>query len=295
MLDYKQLEAVARVILEASFEKAAERLHITQSAVSQRVRALEEQLGCILIVRTAPVRPTHDGQRIVEHFLKVVQLESDLATTMRRDEEDEWVTLPVAVNADSLATWFLDAVTPLLQSERVLIDVITEDQEHTYALLREGRVAGCISTRAEPVQGWRSLSLGDMPSQCFAAPCFAAQWFPQGLTQESILRAPAVLYNRKDSMHHRYLMELFGDVVSFPAHYVPSSERFVDVLLRGLGYGIVPALQAQPYVEQGLLVDLAPNQSISIRLYWHYWGLQTRFVEKMTECVVAHARRVLST
>lgn len=294
MFDYKQVEAVAAVVLEGSFEKAAARLHITQSAVSQRVKALEDGLGRMLVVRATPVRATVEGQRIVEHFLKVGQLEADLGATLVTDRPTAWTTLPIAINADSLATWFLDAVGPLLRKERVLLDIVTEDQEHTYRLLREGRVAACITTRAEPVQGWQSLPLGDMPSLCLATPAFAARWFGGGLVPEAVREAPAVLYNRKDSLHHRFLHDLFGVEVDFPAHYVPSSERFVDVLAGGFAYGIVPALQAERHLAEGVLLDLAPGHTISVRLYWHCWSLSTRFVEELTESVVAHARSVLA-
>ena len=293
MYDYRQVEAVAAVVLEGSFEKAAARLHITQSAVSQRVKALEDSLGRMLVVRASPVRATDEGQRIVEHYLKVGQLEADLGASLVTDRPAAWTTLPVAINADSLATWFLDAVGPLLRRERVLLDIVTEDQEHTYRLLREGRVAACITTRADPVQGWRSLALGDMPSLCLATPEFAARWFSEGLTPAAVREAPAVLYNRKDSLHHRFLSDLFEEEVDFPAHYVPSSERFVDVLAGGFAYGIVPALQAERHLADGVLCDLAPGRAVSVHLYWHCWSLTTRFVEELTENVVSHAREVL--
>ena len=133
-----------------------------------------------------------------------------------------------------------------------------------------------------------------MPSLCLATPQFAAHWFPDGLTREAVAEAPAVLYNRKDSMHHRFLELLFGGSVPFPAHYVPSSERFVEVLAKGLAYGIVPSLQAEPYLREGTLVDIGCGRSISIRLYWHCWSLRTRFVDRLTECVARHARVVLA-
>ena len=160
MHDYRLIEALAAVVLEGGFDKAARSLHLTQPAVSQRVKALEDALGTLLVVRSTPPRATAEGQRVVEHYLKVAHLESDLGRGLALEQEEEWTSLRLGVNADSLATWFLAAVTPFLREERVLLDVSVEDQDLTHELLRDGRVAACLGTRSEPLQGCRCLALG---------------------------------------------------------------------------------------------------------------------------------------
>lgn len=315
MLDYRLVEAVAAVIREGGFERAARVLHLTQSAVSQRVKALEDQLGTVLVVRATPARATDEGRRLLAHCDKVGLLETDLAAALRPegpsdspDASDDphaphipWTTLPVAVNADSLATWFPDAVAPFLRAERALLDLSVDDQERTHLLLRDGHVAAAVSTRAAAVQGCRCLPLGRVDYLCLAAPHFAAQWFPAGLTEAALCRAPAVIFNRADEVHHQFLRGLPSTAASFdriarslPLHYIPSSERFVDVVAQGLAYGMIPLPQARQHLADGRLIDLAPGHAVPIRLYWHCWGLRTRLLDALTQHVVSHAQQVLA-
>lgn len=315
MLDYRLVEAVAAVIREGGFERAARVLHLTQSSVSQRVKALEDQLGTVLVVRATPARATDEGRRLLAHCDKVGLLETDLAAALRPeggsdfpDASDDphaphipWTTLPVAVNADSLATWFPDAVAPFLRTERALLDLSVDDQERTHLLLRDGHVAAAVSTRAAAVQGCRCLPLGRVDYLCLAAPGFAAQWFPAGLTEAALCRAPAVIFNRADEVHHQFLRGLPSTAASFdriarslPLHYIPSSERFVDVVAQGLAYGMIPLPQARQHLADGRLVDLAPGHAVPIRLYWHCWGLRTRLLDALTHHVVSHAQQVLA-
>lgn len=294
MLDYRLVEALAAVVLEGGFDKAARALHLTQPAVSQRVKALEDALGTLLVVRSSPPQATAEGQRVVEHFLKVGQLEDDLSRGLSREPEQEWSTLRVGVNADSLATWFLGAVRPFLEAERVLLDVSVEDQDLSHELLRDGVVAACLGTRSEPLQGCRCLALGRMDYLCLATPDFAARWFPQGLTPEAVQRAPAVVFNRKDRMHARFLAGLLGREMRFPAHYLPSSEQFLELVAAGLAYGMVPGLQARERLASGELADLAPGRAEAAALYWHAWGLRTGRLDRLTAQVVRAARAVLA-
>lgn len=315
MLDYRLVEAVAAVIREGGFERAARVLHLTQSAVSQRVKALEDQLGTVLVVRATPARATDEGRRLLAHCDKVGLLETDLAAALRPegasdlpDTSDDphiphipWTTLPVAVNADSLATWFPDAVAPFLRAERALLDLSVDDQERTHLLLRDGHVAAAVSTRAAAVQGCRCLPLGRVDYLCLAAPEFAARWFPAGLAEAALCRAPAVIFNRADEVHHQFLRGLLSTAASFdtitrnlPLHYIPSSERFVDVVAQGLAYGMIPLPQARQHLAEGRLVDLAPGHAVPIRLFWHCWGLRTRLLDALTHHVVTHAQQVLA-
>jgi len=294
MFDYRLVEALAAVVLEGGFDRAARALHLTQPAVSQRVKSLEDALGTLLVVRSSPPRATAEGQRVVEHFLKVGQLEDDLSRGLAREPEQEWATLRVGVNADSLATWFLGAVRPFLEAEQVLLDVSVEDQDLSHELLRDGTVAACLGTRAEPLQGCRCLALGRMDYLCLATPDFAARWFPSGLDLEAAGRAPAVVFNRKDRMHARFLAGLLGQEAKFPAHYLPSSEQFLELVAAGLAYGMVPGLQAKSRLAAGSLVDLAPGRAEAAALYWHAWGLRTGRLDRLTAQVVRAAREILT-
>ena len=306
MLDYKLLEALAAVVEEGGFERAARRLNITQSAVSQRIRQLEEGLGQPVLARTQPPAPTGPGKRLLRHARRVGLLEADLAqglapgaaghagTAGAAEPDAPWQTLAVAVNADTLATWFTAAVLPLLSRERLALDLKVDDQERTHELLRAGEVVGCVSTRPSPMQGCRASFLGLMRYHCAATPAFAARWFPQGLSLAAARLAPAVVFNRQDTVHDRYLAERLGDSPqNAPRHHVPNSERFVDFVLGGAGYGLIPHLQAAAPLAEGRLVDLLPGAPMPVPLYWHCWNLASPLLAGLTIELQKAGRRKL--
>ncbi len=300
MLDYKHLEALAAVVQEGGFERAAKRLHLTQSAVSQRIRLLEETLGQPVLARTQPPAPTSLGRRLLRHAKRVGLLEAELARTLATNQSAEhpagspWQTLALAVNADTLATWFTDAVLPLLAKERLLLDLRVDDQERTHELLRAGEVAGCISTRPAPMQGCQAVLLGRMRYHCAASPAFAARWFPLGLSLDSSRLAPAVVFNRQDSVHDRFLAaHLASSPDDAPRHHVPNSERFVDFVLGGAGYGLIPHMQAASHLASGRLVDLAPQSAMDVPLYWHCWNIPSALLAKLGIALKTAARTLL--
>jgi LysR family transcriptional regulator (chromosome initiation inhibitor) len=294
MLDYKLLEALAAVIEEGGFERAAKRLNITQSAVSQRIRLLEESLGQPVLARTQPPAPTAPGRKLLRHARRVHLLESDLLRDMEPDDDAPWQTLAVAVNADTLATWFSGAVLPLLTREHLVLDLKVDDQERTHEFLRAGEVVGCISTRQTSMQGCRVLFLGFMRYHCACSPEFAKRWFPQGLTREAALLAPAVVFNRQDTVHDRYLADTLGESPQqAPRHHVPNSERFVDFVLGGAGFGLIPHMQAAGPLSLGTLIDLAPAAPMPIPLYWHCWNIASPLLARLTRALRETGRREL--
>lgn len=290
MLDYKLIEAFALVVQEGGFDKAANALHITQSAVSQRVKLLEEQTGQILIVRASPPRATAAGRHVLRHYCQVRLLENDLFGEMDEKSDNGYSSMAVALNADSLATWFLDVIQPFISREKVLLDLRVDDQEETHRLLRDGEVVGCISVKEKPLQGCSVDYLGHMNYQMLASPEFAEHWFPNGLNPTDTCRAPAIIFNRKDTLHRKLLHQAFGkNHGAIPSNYIPSTEKFLDFIVMGLGYGMVPFQQSEPLLRTGQLVDLAPGMDVPVKLYWHRWNLQSELLDKLSLQIISKA------
>lgn len=294
MLDYKLLEAMAAVVLEGGFDKAARVLHLTQSAVSQRVKLLEEQTGQILLVRSSPPAATPAGRRFLKHFLQVAQLEKDLAGEPAAGRDAAFASLTVGINADSLATWFPAVIAPFLSREQVVLDLRTDDQDRTHRMLRDGEVIGCISSRDRAIQGCRIRFLGSMVYRLVAGAAFADRYFPRGVTAEALGRAPAVVFNRRDELLTRLLNQVMGAIpADLPIHYLPSSERFADFITAGHAYGMLPDQQCESLLTEGRLVDLAPANRVRVDLFWHCWNLRSKLLDRLTRCLVAGANRIL--
>ena len=295
MLDRDQLETFATVAEQQSFERAALLLNVTRGAVSQRIKALEESLSTILLLRDKPVTATPDGEILLRH-VKVLRLleASSLRGLSSSADRDGPVPLSIAVNADSLATWFPALLRELFANRTVALEVVTDDQDHTSARLLRGEVIGCISTDAKPASGFLAEALGAMEYCCYATPAFAAEFLPDGLTVAGVLRAPAVLFNRKDSLHDEFLERRFGVRIDrYPRHYLPSPSALLEGIAMGAGYGLVPSTQAHGLLHQGALIELAPEHPVQVDLYWHHWEMEPPLAREITEQVVGHATRCL--
>lgn len=292
-LDLRKGEALLAVIESGSFEQAASRLRLTPSAVSQRIRALEEELGAPLLVRTRPCRPTRAGRRIALYLQRSRLLEQEWQAEM--DEGGEgWLTVPLAVNHDTLATWLFPAISDCLQRERILLDMILEDQTQTHSLLESGAVVAAISSLPLAMRGCLAEALGVMRYRLMATPSFAAQHFPEGLTRERARATPLIVFNHKDLLQWQVLPGMLGlHIEAFPCHCVPSSEAFQRVICQGLGYGMLPELQAARALEQGSLIDLLPARPVDVPLYWHRWRVQSPRLEALSSAVRAAAARSL--
>lgn len=294
MFDYKLIEALAMVAQEGGFDKAARALYITQSAVSQRVKLLEEITGQVLIARSTPPRVTSAGRKFLKHYLQVKRLEDDLLGDMSEPDNKEFTPIAVGVNADSLAFWFLEAIHPFLLEEKVLLDIRVDDQEQTHRMLKDGEVMGCISTQEQPMQGCQMEYIGCMNYRMMATPEFAAKWFPDGLTIEDVQRAPALIFDRHDELLHKLFCQVFDKVpATIPAHYVPSVEKYAEFIALGHAYGTLPDQQSIPLVRTGQMVDLLPDCHVPARLYWHCWNLKSTLLEKLTQNLIRKAKSFL--
>lgn len=282
MMDYKLLQALASVVEQGGFERAARVLGLSQSAVSQRIKLLEARVGAPVLLRATPPAPTEAGQRLLNHVQQVRLLEQDLRQDIpMQDEDGAPARLRVALNADSLATWWAGAVAELCQRQPLLLELLVDDQDVGLRRMRAGEVVGCVCATERPVAGARSLPLGAMRYLAVASPAFIERYFAEGVDRVALRRAPAVVFGPDDRLQHRFLGE--QDLsCEFPHHLCPSSEGFVRMLDAGLGWGMVPALQIQAELASGRLRELLPGRGVDVALYWHYWRNGGRLLDELT-------------
>ncbi len=290
-----QLAALVAVVREGSFERAARALHITPSAVSQRLKQIEETMGTVLIVRASPCVPTPQGEAVYRHALQVELLERELVADMRVDDgDDSPLSLAIAVNADSLATWFVAALRPLSTRTGIRLDLSVDDQDHTATWLRSGRVLGAVTSQAKPVRGCRVQPLGTMRYLATASPKFVRRHFPDGVSPEALHDAPALAYNRKDDMGARFLEATHGlRDVSLSSHYLPSPHAYLEACMLGLGWGLNPSGLAASPIKRKRLVDLCPGESFAVPLYWQQWAISSRTVDAVASALIEYAQTTL--
>jgi len=294
MFDYALLNALATVVREGSFERAARALHLTPSAVSQRVRLLEERCGQVLVVRELPTRATSAGLALCRHAEEVALLEQALHQRLPglAGEASAPVTLPLAVNADSLATWFVPAAAAVAASLPVLLDVHLEDQEHTADHLRAGQVVAAITALAKPVPGCRSVPLGALRYVATASPAFLARHFADGVNAAALAAAPCLTFSRRDLLQAQWMAQQGAVNASPPTHWLPATQAFVDASLAGLGWGMNPEPLVRAALADGRLVALGPQAEWQVPLYWQC-RQSLPMAAELTAHVVAAASGVL--
>lgn len=290
-LDHGQLRALAAVVREGSFERAAAALHITPSAVSQRIKALEDRVGRLLVRRTVPAAATEDGAVLVRLAEQTALLEHDALQRLGLASETiPAAGVPVAVNNDSLETWFVPAACRFAELTGATLDVRPEDQDYTAELLREGQVLGAVTALSEPVQGCRIHPLGSMRYVATCSPAFRQRHFPRGVTREALARAPVIVYNRKDELQARFARRIMGrQPWQPPVWWVPSVRAAAQANIAGLGW----TMNALPLVHEdlraGRLVLLRARAWEHVPLYWQHWRVHSKVMDALTDAILAAA------
>lgn len=291
--DPAHLRALSAAVSEGTLDAAARALHITPSAVSQRLRALEVATGRVLLIRTKPVQATQSGEVVLRLARQIELLTGEAHAELNPGTDARPHTLPLAINADSLGTWVLPALAPLASD--VTFDLHREDEEHTAALLRAGTVVAAITTDPDPIAGCSTTRLGTMRYRPLASPAFAARWFPDGVTPAALAAAPVVVFDRKDDLQRRFLADHAPAGAAPPTHYVPSSADFLAAVRLGMGWGMLPTLQSADDEARGDLVALDPNASVDVVLHWQQWKLRSPVLDRVAGAITDAARRLLGT
>lgn len=287
-LDADALECVAAILEEGSFHGAARVLSITQSAVSQRLRALEDQIGTPLIVRSRPLKATAAGAVVMKHASQARLLRADVERDLRElapgsvkpGHKTERVS--IAIGADSIATWAMPALDALVH-RGLLLDIVTDDQNLTHESLREGQVVGCVTRERLAPRGCQVVPLGTLRYAAVAAPRYVDRNCPAGLTPHNFSALEFVAIKRRDDMQAEFVGEAFGlRQVGLRRLHVPSPEAQLRAVVAGWGAAAMPELLAEPMLAQGRLVDLRPGFRLAVPLYWHCWQLESEVLDEVT-------------
>lgn len=293
MLDYRGIEALYTVMDQQSFESAAKKLHITQSAISQRIKGLESFYGEPVLIRTLPYRPTKLGEFLLGHFKRMSLLEDVLKQQIESTGLNSRIS--IALNRDSLETWFLDLLNQTHIFNHLTLEIIADDQELTLDYLKRGLVSACLSTAEKAIIGGNVAFLGNMDYLLVASPAFIDKYFSDKNQKKCLVNAPAIKFDKNDRLHERYLekfFQLIGEDLNF--HIIPSVHGFKKYALLGYGYGLIPKIDILKELKKKELIQLYPDKVWKIPLFWHYLDIESEFYKKFTNDIIQHARQKLA-
>jgi LysR family transcriptional regulator (chromosome initiation inhibitor) len=293
-LDYKLLQALATVIKHQSFERAANSLFITQSAVSQRIKQLEQNIAQPVLIRSQPLTVTQVGKKLINHYYQVVQLEADLLPDILTDTPQQPLTIHLATNADSLATWLIPALALTIKTNLIELNLLVADERHTLQKLKDGEAFGAISMQQLPTKGCQVTQLGNFNYILVASAEFRDTYFKNGINAATLARAPGVAFDQRDNMHVRFISQQYGlNEGDYPLHAVRSSEAFVMIAKHGAAYCLVSELQIKNELQSGELINLLPDYKLVETLYWHRWTLLKGVHKKISDVIIEQGQRIL--
>lgn len=293
-MDYRGVEALDAVISWGSFERAAAALFITQSAVSQRIKQLERQIAQPVMVREQPPRPTPIGQRLLGLYRRVQLLEQETLPELAPGIDGSVLSVSIATNADSLATWLLSALAPLTAHQAIDFNLLVEDESRTLNKMRSGEAIAAISTDSTPMHGCDCRYLGTMDYSCVATPAFAQRYFSDGIDREALMAAPAVIFDAHDDMHADFLAAHYAmPAAGWRRHIVRSSEAFVAIASQSMAYCLIPRIMVSAQLADGRLVDVMPGKVESRHLYWHFWAMESGVLAAITHACQQAAKQAL--
>lgn len=288
----EQLRTFLAVLDHGTFDAAAKSLHVTASAISQRIKAMEQEAGQVLLQRTTPIAATTAGTIVHKLARQLRQLEDDAAAELGLAGAGQHA-LTVVVNADSLATWFMDALAKVPASSPMTLELLREDEQHSVNLLRSGTVMAAVTATAEPVQGCSATPLGAMAYRAVASPGFMDRWFPQGFNKEHFKGAPTIQFDRGDTLQNNFFSTVTGDRLTGAQHYIPDTLQFGEAVKMGFGWGLMPEAHCGPELASGELVELVPGHVSLIPLYWQRWKIQSAPLDLLTAAVTRAAAAAL--
>ena len=293
------LECLAAIVEEGGFERAAKRLSITQSAVSQRLRSLETLAGTVLIIRGRPLKPTPAGRLLLKHTMQIRLLHTDLEHELRNLNPGATVSaigeerVSIAINEDSIATWALPAFNDLVK-QGMALEIIADDQDFTQDWLREGQVLGCVTTLGKALRGCKVVSLGAMNYVAVSSTTAVRHYCPEGFSPHTFRKLPFIAFNRKDDLQSEFICRSFRlRQAHLKQCFVPSSEGQVRAVLAGWGASVVPELLVRPLLASGQLINLIPEATLPVALYWHCWNLDSAVLNMLSKAIIRAAKDAL--
>jgi len=297
-IDPAALRTLAVAVRLGTFEAAARELHVTPSAVSQRIKALETRVGRVLLHRVKPLEPTEAGHVLIRLATQTELLEREaVAELVEGDDADgaAYTSVPIAVNADAFYGWLVEALAEVQQRHRAVFEVVREDQTRTAERLRRGDVMAAISSEPRPVPGCRVVRLGSLRYLAVSTPEYAATHLADGVGTATLAQAPVVVFDRFDHLQHDFMRRVTRRHLAPPVTYLPSVSEFDRAVRLGMGWGMLPQREVASEVESGELLELAPGKHTDVPLFWQHWRLGSSVMGDLTDAVVSAARAWLAS
>jgi DNA-binding transcriptional LysR family regulator len=292
-MELRQIRYVLAVAKEGSFTRAAQRLNVSQSAISEQVKLLEGRLGFALLVRTGRGAEMTEKGRIFLHEAERI------ATDMMHLEEIGRNLRSVAVDKVNIGmiSGLANTLVPRLFPDGGLprnlqVEIRTAPTRVIFEELFKGRLDLGFAVAMDPdliPSGLTARTLFDLDLVLISAPGSAVARGKGPLDVTGIAEEPIIM-SELSVGYGLAVMTMFGQLgISPRIQAVVDNIETIKVMVRsGIGHALVPAGAADQEAELGLIKvrPIAPAHAITIECYRPRVGL-SRHKELLYQRVIA--------
>lgn len=280
-ISFHALKALEAVCSCGSFQKAAVQLRITQSAVTQRIQQLEDQAGSMVMTRTNPPHLTEVGEKLMKFTKQYIALESELLDSINNTTSPHTQKISIALNYDSMSSWFLPTIKEVLKRKSVLIECVLQHEKRTIDALRAGKVGLAISSDPKPIVGGEAVKIGTLRYLCVGTKSIKGVLSRSKGLKHFFQTAPTVFFSNDDYVCEQFYRGFSLESAQLPHHIIPSNAELYELIRSGLCYGLAPEPQAREDLKRGALINLSPKHEVHVDLYLHYWRQGTALYQEL--------------
>jgi len=280
-----QLHAFMAIVRYQTVHNAARHLHLTQTAVTQRIRVLERNLNTTLFIRTKRgMILTPEGEALQRYCQSAQALEGEALSMIKKAAIDQTVELCICGPTSIMQSRIVSMCFPVMKKfPNLLMQFNISDTEDRHQQLRTGQCQFAVLQEEHVSLVMRHKLL--VPEK-YVLVC-SKQWQDQPL--EAIIKNQHIVdYNANDQMSFNYLKhyKLF-EFAKHERYFANRPEILAALIEAGFGYGVLTEEFSQPYVEKGSLIVLNENKIYENKmvLAWYDRPTPPKYFSAIIDCI----------
>jgi len=257
------------IVQQKTVHGAAEVLHLTQTAVTQRIRALESSLSTTLFIRTRRgMALTPEGEALLHYCQAAQEMEGEALAKIRQAAIDTPVRICISGPTSIMSSRVIPQCLLVMQQfPNLLMHFDINDLEERGKLLRSGGAQFVILREEDLTPEMESKVLKPERYVLVCTYAWRNRKLPDILKTERIID-----YDPADQMTFNYLkhFDLF-EHANLDRHFVNRTNSLATLLVNGCGYGVLTSEFSKPYIEnkQLILLNSAKIFENAMALAWY--------------------------
>jgi LysR family transcriptional regulator, chromosome initiation inhibitor len=264
-----ELEAFIAVVKNSTVHGAAKEIGLTQTGVTQRIRALEKNIGVTLFTRSRKgMVLTHEGKNLLWYCQRVQDIEGEALSLIHGLGKKHIVQINIAGSSSIMRSRVIPGTTKILSKYKdVTFNYYITDIEPPLKNLKSGDADFAVMPMYEVVNELDSKML-EPETYIMVAPY---SWRNREL-KDILENERFVDFNMSEKFTLEYLKKYHLDnLARKDGHYVNNTDALVSMIIGGTSYSVLSKKFVEPYIKRKELADINPGKvaKINFALAWY--------------------------